>query len=428
MSQAKRMSIPPELTLEGLDPLVRKYCKRIPDLSEEKRQECLLQLSQVAALERTQIETTAIEKRTKAKRLLAPGRPDEPREIRIARHLYEVYSEDHYNFIIKGLMDVHKIAANLYLTVNLHQDIHVSVVPLVRALHKRFKTDETYVANKNKTRALKLRIEHDIEGHEHSKTPFQLACSALNYACSEYDSAICYCPETEFDDAVALWVCNSELKEQISETVEIMVAGSVDTALEAISEMNIEVADTLGIEAESYRFVTYTSLVRILFGKAHIMNPSVLEGDREENLEFMRKCDAYSKQNVKDLQLSDFVVEHYVQGLGIKSMFKPKHMECLKQLEFVSNPIDLVVGVHKILESLANYYAEGAGFLPFDDTLTLLMALMSLSPPSNARAIARFMDQWREIFISDLLNVTCNLFTAAIDHIMLTPIHEEEEE
>jgi hypothetical protein len=91
----------------------------------------------------------------------------------------------------------------------------------------------------------------------------------------------------------------------------------------------------------------------------------------------------------------------------------------LKPMEALTNPIDLMHYVHKILGTLATGFAAGEQFLSFDDTLTLLLALLSLSPPVNAIAISAFVMKWETVQLSSVLSVGKNYFIAAVEHIRM---------
>jgi hypothetical protein len=91
----------------------------------------------------------------------------------------------------------------------------------------------------------------------------------------------------------------------------------------------------------------------------------------------------------------------------------------LKPMEFMTNPIDLMNYVHHVLGELAQLFGVGVTemFLSFDDTLTLFLALMSLSPPANAIGIAEFVTLWEPVQVSSLLSLTKNYFVCAVEHI-----------
>lgn len=110
-------------------------------------------------------------------------------------------------------------------------------------------------------------------------------------------------------------------------------------------------------------------------------------------------------------------------------MFKARDVELLRPMEFMTSPIDLIHFVHTILGTLANQFGSDIedGMLSFDDTLTLLSALLAIGPPSNAVRIAAFVVQWDRVLISDVLPLARNYFVAAVEQINLYKRRMQEE-
>jgi hypothetical protein len=142
-------------------------------------------------------------------------------------------------------------------------------------------------------------------------------------------------------------------------------------------------------------------------------------GLETENNGFLRACAAFAGQTVSDLRLPHDLTQKVTVGLPLSSLFKLKHVEMLKDMELMTNPIDLMFHVHVTLGQLARLFANKEQFLSFDDTLTLLLAVMSLSPPVNAIAIARFVVKWEQVQLSSVVQLAKNYFVAAVEHIQM---------
>jgi hypothetical protein len=81
-------------------------------------------------------------------------------------------------------------------------------------------------------------------------------------------------------------------------------------------------------------------------------------------------------------------------------------------MQLMTNPIDLMHHVMVTLRELAAGFAADEGCLSFDNTLRLLMALVSLRPPSNA--IASFLGKWEAVQLCSLLTHAMNYFIVAV--------------
>jgi hypothetical protein len=199
----------------------------------------------------------------------------------------------------------------------------------------------------------------------------------------------------------------------------VVAEGTTMAMMSTLSEFNLAVLKALGVNSAPVRAIVYTSLVRFLFGIGYTVNPAQLMGNTAENAKFLMACDRFSAQTVRDLVLTKTITQQYTPGLTVRSMFKSKQVDLLRAMEMMTNPIDLMYYVHTILGSLASFFASSEKFLSFDDTLTLLLALMSIGPPGNAIPIASFVSKWEPVQLSSVVSVAKNYFVAAVEQIQL---------
>jgi predicted nucleic acid-binding protein len=214
-------------------------------------------------------------------------------------------------------------------------------------------------------------------------------CAELLWTIGDFDSATSYSPPGPFDDLLNDYIRRSpDLSSVIVPAATVVAAGTAMSMLVTLSEVNLAVLQALEITSPPARAVVYTSLVRILFGIGYTLNTAALDGDREQNAAFLAACEHFAGQKVRELVLTQAITEQYTKGLPLRSMFKSKQVDMLRAM---TNPIDLMHHVYQILRALAAFFASTEKFLSFDDTLTLLLALMLISPPGNA--IAAFVSK-----------------------------------
>jgi hypothetical protein len=229
-----------------------------------------------------------------------------------------------------------------------------------------------------------------------------------------------YSPPSKFDEYVVLYVRESpELSAAVLPVAQLIAAGEGQALVAGLSDLSLLLMKSLKVNAGQTRSVVYTALVRYVFGIAYTINPGLLRGPADESAKFLVYCDLFSRQTVRDLVLAESITKNFTPGLAIASLFKSKRVDMLKPMEFMTNPIDLMNYVHQVLGELAQLFGVGVTemFLSFDDTLTLFLALMSLSPPANAIGIADFVTLWEPVQVSSLLSLTKNYFVCAVEHI-----------
>lgn len=242
--------------------------------------------------------------------------------------------------------------------------------------------------------------------------------SGVLAASQVYDDDLTYCPPSEFDELLALYIMTTQKRSMIVSIANFIAYGKPDEAFfNTIGEFTNDLYTQLKFNSSTAQVIIFTSTIRFLFDEAYVIK-SDLRGYNKANAEFLVKCDLFSKRPARELKLSSDIEAYYTPGLPITSLFKSKQQSLLKELEYMTNPIDLMVRVNDVIKTLAQFFGSEIGVLSFDDTLTLFLGLMSLSPPANAVAIAKFVEKWSELLLSDVTKNSKNFYFAAIDHIL----------
>ncbi|EAX91471.1 hypothetical protein TVAG_276900 [Trichomonas vaginalis G3] len=237
-------------------------------------------------------------------------------------------------------------------------------------------------------------------------------------ASRSFDNEILYSPPNQMDHALTYYIEQSSLNNLIEPTAKSIANDPTDVAIESISNTALEVYKQLELGEGIPRTLIFLGLSRYLFDVAYSYD-KILSYDKQWSQIFQEKCEEYSKQRVRDLKLSKDVIEGYTPGLSLSSMFKGKRINSLLPLEFMTNPIDMMNYVHSVLQQLGTYFSKGKS-MSFDDTFTLLMAHMSIAPPVNGAAIARFAIKWDDLQLSPIVAMSKNYFVAAIEALMGT--------
>jgi hypothetical protein len=240
-------------------------------------------------------------------------------------------------------------------------------------------------------------------------------------AAQTFDKDISYCPPSEFDELIEEYVRETPtLYSLVNGTATCIIEGKTADMAAHLGKFNMAVTDSLGLRSGQPRTIVYISLVRFLFGVAYSLKPDILTGDLEKHNDFLKYCDLFSKQSVRDLALSEPIAVLFTPGLPIATMFRSRQVAWLAPMEFMTNPIDLLYHIHAVLGNLAGYFGKGVKeqFLSFDDTLSLMLALMSLSPPANVLAIAEFLIQWEPIQVSNVLSLVMNYLIAGVEQMV----------
>jgi hypothetical protein len=305
----------------------------------------------------------------------------------------------------------------LYDYVSQNPGTLARLIPLNRNWKASCKTHPTFTTALNRRHCLSRMFQENLASNRERDLLRELRFGLVQ-AASEYDSELRYAPVHDFDSLLEDYLMQDPvIKPTIEAAAWVIVEGTPQNLLSTLGELNIITLNQLRITAGPPRTVVYTVLVRYLFGIAYALSPGELMGSQEESFEFLRACEAFSMQTVRDLNLSDVIVRRYTPGLQISSLFKSKQIALLMPMEVMTNPIDLMHHVMVVLGALASTFGADEGCLSFDDTLLLLMAVMSLHPPSNAIAIASFLRKWEGVQLCALMSGAMNYFVVAVQQL-----------
>jgi hypothetical protein len=319
---------------------------------------------------------------------------------------------------LAGLRRLAFIAAQ----IRAHVAAHPAAIGRVNALNADLRHDlvsaARYLSLRRRRKRFIKKAAH-ILAHPGHSVPLR---SALTEAVARYDAAVVFCPPGALDTELEAYIAKTPaLAGSLFPIAQLIVDANVACILDAIGDFNLAVMRSLGLHGESVRAVLYVTVVRILFAKAYTLDAAPLCGDNAECAEFLAVAQRFSEQTVRDFVESPGIVKKFTPGLPLTSMFKARQLQLLKPMEFMTSPIDLMYFVHTILQTLANQFGAelDQAMLSFDDTLTLLSALLSIGPPSNAVRIAAFVVEWEAVMISDVLPIARNYFVAAVEQISL---------
>ena len=161
--------------------------------------------------------------------------------------------------------------------------------------------------------------------------------------------------------------------------------------------------------------VIFDSLIRLFFNASYLQGQG-LDAYPLCNRYFIRKCEDFSWQTVSDLNLSKSILQGYTAGLTIVSLFSPKQLQMIEDIQYLTNPIDLFYHIYMIVKSLSESFSKNdkGTLLSDDDIMALFSGLISVSPPCNAVAIAVFLEKWSVLSSSQDLIKAKNYYVSAI--------------
>ncbi|EAY01700.1 hypothetical protein TVAG_316880 [Trichomonas vaginalis G3] len=255
--------------------------------------------------------------------------------------------------------------------------------------------------------------------------------STYSSAFYKYDDTLNYIHYPPFDRALSMYLHHSHFSTMIDPICRVIADGNIKSALIALSELTeLLMAEIQNIQSIG-KYVMYISLVRVIFEESYAIYPE-LNLFRKANLLFLSRCYAFSDRTIGDISdmLPKYIVRNYTKGLLVKTMFKKKSVGLLQELEYMINPIDLMIHIYKSCMHIKQYFASDAGILSEKDMNVLLLCLLSIAPPCNCVSIARFLFHWKDIALKPEAKACIDNFVGAVQILynFTENVEEEEEE
>ncbi|KAI5525154.1 vacuolar sorting protein 9 (VPS9) domain family [Trichomonas vaginalis G3] len=239
-------------------------------------------------------------------------------------------------------------------------------------------------------------------------------------AINRYQKSVKYSPPSYFDLAFNEYIHNHpKITKMLGPASQCLADPNMDfdSAFYMIDHFLQDIYKALNVDMKGpLKHIIFTSLIRLLFTESSVYGNG-LNKHQEIDGKFLIRCHRFANQTVRDLNLSDEVLCGFTQGLHIRALFKTNKVGELKSLETILNPIDLMYQIYSVLQEIQKAFAPGKT-ISFDDMFTLLLACISLNPPSNAYSIAKFIAHWDKINYSNIISLSKNYYIAAIDQLM----------
>ena len=331
-----------------------------------------------------------------------------------SQEIHEVISQHEIN----SFEEILEIAEQMFLLVCNNPKVIVDINNFTNFLLNCGAKNPRYKSNKFKRRCIQTKIKYIITRRVLPDYLNQIKIEFVS-ANQRYNPELQYSPPSPLDSLIAEYLYYSPLNNLIKPTSDCIAEGTHELAVYTVSEFALRVYKLLNVSTPQSQSIVYTSIIRMLFDEAYI-NRTDLRKYNKANSIFLIRAEKYSNQTVRDLKLSESIIKNYTLGLPVYSLYKSKQLDLLKQMEFMTNPIDLMKHVHTIISSLAQYFGSGDTALSFDDTFTLLLGLTSLAPPANAVSISKFVEKWNDFRLSSVVGIAKNYFIAAVEQL-LTP-------
>jgi len=232
----------------------------------------------------------------------------------------------------------------------------------------------------------------------------------------KFDSKIGYSPPSMVDFVLKEYLIRSPFNDMIEATASVISDGTMEAALSTITELNNAIRDSLGGVNDSMSTILFFSLVRYIFDCSYTVQ-SELNRYRSANVEFMKRCEHFTKQSIGDVGLPDYFIGNMRRKASVATLFRSKKAPSFQAMEFIMNPIDLLYQIYVGVNSVSTLVPQGTN-VSASDQQVLLKCIIALNPPSNAISIMKFLEKWGNILQSHPIIQSKSTFSSTIIQFM----------
>ena len=418
------------MTEENYDHIISKYITEARKTgAKEYRAECLVTLQEYVKF----IQDSLVEEKEKHKQFKTPLPIHVTDRAGMFVGVLAFFAHEANEKLLNQYVDFAdqtiKVTQALIERISKDETIEADYEEFVKTMKKKISTNKTLLTlrfykdalvNKVNGIAMKYTVGNLIEPVKRS----------IQQAFFEFDQSLNYVKNKDLDNAVSVYLHHSHYSSMLYPISRVIADGDVKPALIALSELTELVNADLKCGHPTAKLILYISVVRAVFEEAYTIFPE-LNRFAKANAAFREKCETFASKTVGEIAqlLPKDVTKGYTKGLEVRTMFRKKQIGYMKEMEIMLNPIDLMIHIYKSVNALRTYFMCDAGSLTFRETNTLVLILLSVSPPSNTVSIARFLDHWKDLVLLPAVSKYIENFIGAVELLYsFQDIEEEEEE
>ena len=228
----------------------------------------------------------------------------------------------------------------------------------------------------------------------------------LNTPNINYKFNLVYCPPSNIDDQIWYYIkIHKQFFDNLNEIVLLIKSNEYEIVISLVLTLVFKLKEKIRINTEYSSSQLFCSIIRIIFDFSYDSN-SLLNQFNLENSKFLIQSEEFLLKSISELNFRNEIQLKVLKRGNIKQLVNmfPKS---LKNIEFLTNPIDILYNINLIISSLSSII--GNIKLNDEEIKKFLISIISLNPPINFISILRFMDKWGNINMS--LQMTKSLIT-----------------
>lgn len=287
---------------------------------------------------------------------------------------------------------------------------------VVNELIQSLNLDPQYLAQKRLKKHLSYRI-HVFTTHHMLPDFFESVRKEFSSSLCFYHPGFKYFPPLDFDFIFVSFIYHSRFKEMVLPTARTVANGDPSAVFIVVQEFGSMVAQNFNVNLEVLKRLIYISVVRLIFGIAYTLS-SELNLFQDENIRFLLIANVFSRRIFSSLKLNEISKQKFDVSHSIVQVWGSLQIDSLKNLELLSNPIDLLIRINCIIFKIADLFMIEKNNLLVSDICILFSCALSATPPVNTISIHRYLVKWNNFQLAPFSSAILEIFQKSIDQIL----------
>jgi len=399
---------------EGLEENELRFVYYDPNASGLDQQECIFNLEDFIEQEQEKLDKIMVDVKYINKLDPYAFRPDGAMMILGIRQFIEENEISITEYRKSSLQRFINVARTIVSSIKQQSYILADLKMLTVALNSGVIDDPQYKNMKKKRVTLKKAAR--VIARSYAKPNYGLDLQiALSNEQRQFDSENQYMPPSLLDIYTSEFLYRKQFFGIVKAASQYINDKVVDVATSSIWELNASLNEILGSRVSFAISILHSCIIRFLFDLTYYSYPqSILNSYQAQDIEFVKKCGKFSQQPLVILGIPSDLFKTQ-KDLTISQFFMNRPLG-FSNLEFMTNPIDIIYNIHKTLNSFSSVLNNKSLNTNYIQKLTV--GLLACNPPSNPVSIKAFLEIWGNLMISIDAQKSKVMFIGSIEYIM----------
>ena len=398
----------------GLTPASVKYVYENFEAGPVDQQGCIFELEDFVEREQEKADSLQVQRDTKSFSLKVFPKNTNDLDLVGLKVLISENEQKIYEYQNSVLTDYIKIALDIVSAISIHPHLFANQKLLVRNLSDDYSSAPIINQLKRERERLIVKAQYKLGELKMRRVQASQVSDLRNNisnASTNLITSIQYSPPSSNEANISQYLAQHPLQfnEDLRAVHGAFQKNPVELTLNVFAATKL-IMSKLKFQLDSNRQVISDSLHRISFDKAYTHESDLCKYQKFNN-EFLANTSSLLQTPISELKLRPEIVKKLSKYPTLGAFCSKMPFTC-GIISFINNPLDIGFIIYRVLYALPSVI--GVESLTQEELSRFLLGVLSVDPPSNAVAIAVFLDRFVQSISSLPLCIAFDTYKKAI--------------